>query len=169
MAEDLIQAQRVEDLVIEDAQPQVYRHNAIDPKVIQILDTYNEYRFCSPRQDWETHVREDEQFRNNVQWDSDEIDDLEAKGQSPVTINRIHPAIDTAVSILTQNNPQFRCLAKEDADVKDAKLRNDIFEYILTTVNDFQRKNKKFVNDYYEKSVGIFQVYQDLSKAGMAR
>lgn len=57
-------------------------------------------------------------------------DILESRGQAPIVVNRIHPIVETAKSLLTYNSPQFRATAKEDSDSKTAKVFSDLFQHI---------------------------------------
>lgn len=163
-ATDLIEAKSLADSVELGLQtPQ--DTGAEDPRVTESLDRLRQFKFASPRTDWAEQVREDEQFRNGVQWTDDQVSKLEARGQAPIVINRIHPAVDTAVSMLTANNPQFRCTAEEDSDRADAKLRNDLLGYSMH-YNRFRSLSKRFINSFLEKSMGVLEIDQDFREGG---
>ena len=48
----------------------------------------------------------------------------------PIVVNRIHPIVETAKSLLTYNSPQFRSTGREDSDRDTAKVFSDLFQYI---------------------------------------
>lgn len=121
----------------------------------QLLEDY-----WSSRSTWASHALEDDEFRNNVQWDSKHVKVLDKRGQKPTTDNQIHPAVEQAKATLTANKPRFQATSRETSDMKTAAAISDLMSYIW----DISRGNvqlKQCIDDYYVKSMGAFQLYED--------
>jgi len=116
--------------------------------------------YSSSREMWAVKYQEAIEFRAGAQWSNEEKDVLEARGQAPIVVNRIHPIVETAKSLLTYNSPQFRSTAREDSDRDTAKVFSDLFSWIWeqSTGNE---ELKKVIDDYYVGGMGVFNVYQD--------
>ena len=116
--------------------------------------------YSSSREMWAVKYQEAIEFRAGAQWSNEEKDVLEARGQAPIVVNRIHPIVETAKSLLTYNSPQFRSTAREDSDRDTAKVFSDLFAWIWeqSTGNE---ELKKVIDDYYVGGMGVFNVYQD--------
>jgi len=134
---------------------------SIHPEVKETLELFDEYK--SARQIWAQHYQEALEFRAGAQWTHEEKETLESRGQAPIVVNRIHPIVETAKSLLTYNSPQFRAAAKEDSDVKTAKVFSDLFQHVWY-VSSGDEELKKTIDDYYVGGMGVFQVYQDPGK-----
>lgn len=121
----------------------------------ELLNTYD-----SARQTWAAQAHEDDLFRNNVQWNTDDQADLEERAQMAVARNVIHPAVEQAKAMLTANKPRFSATGREDSDTKVAKLFADILTYIwdISTGNSHL---KIAVDDYYVRGMGAMMVYSD--------
>ena len=114
----------------------------------------------SMREEWATKVREAEQFRNGVQWNKEQVTELERRGLSPIVVNRIHPAIETAKAMLTSRKPEFRATAREDSDRRVAAVFSDIFQWIWDKSSG-DVELKRAIDDYYVGGMGVLQAYQD--------
>tara|TARA_R100001510_G_scaffold57736_2_gene67281 strand:- start:1620 stop:3956 length:2337 start_codon:yes stop_codon:yes gene_type:complete len=116
--------------------------------------------YSSSREMWAVKYQEAIEFRAGAQWSNEEKDVLEARGQAPIVVNRIHPIVETAKSLLTYNSPQFRSTAREDSDRDTAKVFSDLFAWIWeqSTGNE---ELKKVIDDYYVGGMGVFNIYQD--------
>jgi hypothetical protein len=117
-------------------------------------------QYSSERFDWASQVVENDAFRNNAQWTSTQQKTLEERGHSPLVLNRIHPAVEMAKSMMTANRPRFTCSPREDSDTKMARLWGDILAYIWDT----SRGNtviKRVIDDYYVKGMGVLLCYID--------
>ena len=118
--------------------------------------------YSASRFDWAAQVVENDAFRNNAQWTTDQEKVLKERGHSPIVLNRIHPAVEMAKSMMTANRPRFTCSPREDSDVKMARLWGDILSYIWDT----SRGNtviKRVIDDYYVKGMGCLMCYIDPS------
>ena len=135
--------------------------DVIDPEVELSKELYTEYN--SSREQWAQSYQEAIEFRAGAQWTLEEQEVLESRGQAPIVVNRIHPIVETAKSLLTYNSPQFRASAREDSDRGTAKVFSDLFQYIWqTSVGD--EELKQTIDDYYVGGMGCFLVYQDPMK-----
>ena len=72
----------------------------------------------------------DREFRLGKQWSSEQRKVLESRGQAPIVVNRIHPAVEAAKAMLTSNRPSFRVSPREDSDNKVAQALNGVIDYI---------------------------------------
>jgi len=116
--------------------------------------------YSSSREMWAVKFQEALEFRAGAQWTNEEKDVLEARGQAPIVVNRIHPIVETAKSLLTYNSPQFRSTAREDSDRSTAKVFSDLFAWVWdqSTGNE---ELKKVIDDYYVGGMGVVNCYQD--------
>jgi len=129
------------------------------PEEVELTrELFTEYK--SSRELWAQKFQESIEFRAGAQWTNEEQEVLESRGQAPIVVNRIHPIVETAKSLLTYNSPQFRATAREDSDVKTAKVFSDLFQYIWQS-SAGDEELKKIIDDYYVGGMGVMQVYQD--------
>lgn len=130
----------------------------INPEVDFSLELFREYK--SSREQWAEKFQESVEFRAGAQWTNEEAEVLESRGQAPIVVNRIHPIVETAKSLLVYNSPQFRSTAREDSDNKTAKVMSDLFSWVWD-VSSGNEELKRVVDDYYVGGMGVFNVYQD--------
>jgi hypothetical protein len=116
--------------------------------------------YSNKRETWATKAQEDKEFRLGVQWTSDQKRVLEARGQSPVVVNRIHPAVETAKAMITANRPSFRVAAREDSDNKVAQVISSLLSYMYD-ISDGRSAIRDVIDDYYVTGLGYMHVYQD--------
>jgi hypothetical protein len=122
---------------------------------IELLTEYNNLREI-----WAVKFQESIEFRAGAQWSQDERDILEQRGQAPIVVNRIHPIVETAKSLLTYNSPEFRSSAREDSDRDTAKVFSDLFAWMWDQSSG-NEELKKIVDDYYVGGMGVMHIYQD--------
>ena len=72
-------------------------------ETLELFDTYS-----SKRDNWAAQAKEDKEFRLGKQWTAEQRDTLTSRGQAPIVINRVHPAVESAKAMLTSNRPSFR-------------------------------------------------------------
>ena len=130
----------------------------IDEEVQLTRELFHDYK--SARELWAQKFQESVEFRAGAQWTNEERDTLEARGQAPIVVNRIHPIVETAKSLLTYNSPQFRSTGREDSDRDTAKVFSDLFQYIWQ-ISSGDEELKRAIDDYYVGGMGVLQVYQD--------
>tara|TARA_R100001594_G_scaffold44427_1_gene76859 strand:+ start:5231 stop:7438 length:2208 start_codon:yes stop_codon:yes gene_type:complete len=132
------------------------------PDSKKIADETNDlYRKYSSKRDvWAQHVKEDREFRLGRQWTKEQEDVLKARGQAPVVVNRIHPAVESAKAMITANRPSFRVAPREDSDNKVAQVISALLAYMYD-ISDGRTEVRTAVDDYYVCGMGLIQVYQD--------
>tara|TARA_R100001015_G_C4633578_1_gene198732 strand:- start:2315 stop:4666 length:2352 start_codon:yes stop_codon:yes gene_type:complete len=128
------------------------------PEVQESLELLTEYD--NSRETWAVKFQESLEFRAGAQWTNEERQVLENRGQAPIVVNRIHPIVETAKSLLTYNSPQFRSTAREDSDRDTAKVFSDLFSWVWTQSSG-DEELKKVIDDYYVGGMGVLNVYQD--------
>ena len=128
-----------------------------DPKKF-IEETRNLFDVYSKERDhWAKHAKEDKEFRLGRQWTKEQEDVLLARGQAPIVVNRIHPAVEAAKSMLTANRPSFRCAPREDSDNKVAQIFSNLLAYMYD-ISDGSTVVRQVVDDYYTMGVGYINV-----------
>jgi len=130
------------------------KHDVVN-ETLELFDKYS-----SKRDTWAQHAKEDKEFRLGRQWSSEQKRVLESRGQAPIVINRVHPAVESAKAMLTSNRPSFRCAPREDSDNKIAQVLSSLLAYMYD-VSDGRSVIRQAVDDYYVMGVGYMQIYQD--------
>ena len=126
-----------------------------------IDETQNLYNvYSTNREDWAKHAKEDKEFRLGRQWTKEQERVLLARGQAPIVINRIHPAVEAAKAMLTANRPSFRVAPREDSDKKVANVFSSLLTYMYD-ISDGATVVRQVVDDYYTMGVGYINVYQN--------
>tara|TARA_Y100001963_G_scaffold158245_1_gene257202 strand:+ start:2874 stop:5174 length:2301 start_codon:yes stop_codon:yes gene_type:complete len=120
-------------------------------------------QYDSSREPWAQKFQESVHFRAGAQWTKDQQEILESRGQAPIVVNRIHPIVETAKSLLTYNSPQFRSTGREDSDRQTAQVFSDLFQWIWQESNG-DTELKQVIDDYYVGGMGVLQTYQDPDK-----
>jgi len=126
-------------------------------ETLELFNIYNQ-----SREIWATNAKEDKEFRLGRQWTAEQEDILIARGQSPVTVNRIHPAVESAKAMLTSNRPSFRVAPREDSDNKVAQVVSALLSYMID-ISDGTSVIRSAIDDYYVMGMGLIQVFQDPS------
>ena len=126
--------------------------------VNETIDIYQ--RYSKKRDTWAVEAKEDKEFRLGKQWTKSQAETLKKRGQAPIVVNRIHPAVETAKSMITANRPSFRVAPREDSDKKVANVMSALLSYMYD-VSDGRTVIRKVVDDYYVAGLGFIQVYQD--------
>ena len=130
----------------------------VHPEVIKSLELLEHY--MNMRNEWATRFREAEEFRNGVQWNANQVNELKKRGQTPIVVNRIHPAVETAKAMLTSRKPEFRATAREDSDRKVADVFSSLFQWMFD-ISAAEVELKRMIDDYYVGGMGVLQAYQD--------
>ena len=130
----------------------------VHPEVIKSLELLEHY--MNMRNEWATKFREAEEFRNGVQWNANQVNELKKRGQTPIVVNRIHPAVETAKAMLTSRKPEFRATAREDSDRKVADVFSSLFQWMFD-ISAAEVELKRMIDDYYVGGMGVLQAYQD--------
>ncbi len=131
------------------------------PLVDDTLDLFQKYG--SKRDNWAKHAKEDKEFRLGRQWTQEQEDILNARGQAPVVVNRVHPAVEAAKSMMSANRPSFRVAPREDSDNKVAQVMSAMLAYMYD-ISDGRTAVRQMIDDYYVMGLGYLHVYQDPMK-----
>jgi len=126
--------------------------------VDETIALYQDWR--DKREAWATQAQENAEFRLSKQHTEEQKDAIEARGNAALSINRIHPAVETAKSMLTSRRPGFNVVAREDSDVKTAKVFSELLSYIWD-ISDGDTVMRQAIDDYYVKGMGCILVYVD--------
>ena len=116
--------------------------------------------YSKNREHWAQKAQSDREFRLGVQWTKEQEKTLRDRGQSPIVVNRIHPAVEAAKSMITANRPAFRVAPREDSDNKVAQTLSALLSYMYD-ISDGRNVIRDIVDDYYVTGLGYIQVYQD--------
>jgi len=116
--------------------------------------------YSSKREMWANQAQEDAEFRLGRQWSSEQQRVLLERGQAPLVVNRIHPAVEAAKALLTSGKPQFRVSPREDSDNKVAQVFNGLLEY-MWYISDGTQALRNVIDDYYTMGMGAMCVYID--------
>lgn len=119
--------------------------------------------YSNVRQAWAERAQEDRKFRFGEQWSEDDVANLEARGQAPIVVNRVHPAVEAAKAMLTANRPSFRVSPREDSDNQTAQAINGLLQYIWQC-SDADSVMREVIDDYYVTGMGCAYVYVDPNK-----
>ena len=96
----------------------VEKESEIDKDVVQ--NTQDLWRtYSNKRETWANQAQEDAEFRLGKQWTDEQARILLERGQAPLVVNRIHPAVEAAKALLTSTRPSFRVSPREDSDKDD--------------------------------------------------
>ena len=128
------------------------------PLVDETLQLWKEYG--NKRDIWAQHVQEDREFRLGRQWTKEQEDILKARGQAPIVVNRIHPAVEAAKAMMSANSPAFRVAPREDSDNKISQTLSALLAYMYD-ISDGRTVVRQMIDDYYVTGLGYIQVYQD--------
>lgn len=121
----------------------------------RIFDLYKQ-----KRDSWEVQAREDQEYRLGRQWTKEQEETLKSRGQAPIVVNRIHPAVETAKALLTANRPSFKVSPREDSDTRVANVLNQLLTYMYD-ISDGRTIVRKAIDDYYVTGLGYILVYQN--------
>ena len=116
--------------------------------------------YSTKRELWAEQAQEDAEFRLGRQWTAEQQRILLERGQAPLVVNRIHPAVEAAKALLTSGKPQFRVSPREDSDNKVAQVFNSLLEY-MWYISDGTQALRNSIDDYYTMGLGAMMVYID--------
>ena len=126
--------------------------------VDETLDLWK--RYGDKRDNWAKHAKEDKEFRLGRQWTEEQETVLKARGQAPIVVNRVHPAVEAAKSMMSANRPSFRVAPREDSDNKVAQVLSSLLAYMYD-ISDGRTVVRQMIDDYYVMGLGYIHVYQD--------
>ena len=117
-------------------------------------------RWHDARKEWEDHAREDIDFYLGNHFTQEESDELAARNQSSIPLDRIYSAIEQFKAIITSKPPKFSAMPREDSDSDLASVWKTILEYIWN-ISDGNEVFKQTVHDYAVTGLGYFYAYVD--------
>tara|TARA_R100001082_G_C4364994_1_gene161429 strand:- start:820 stop:2856 length:2037 start_codon:yes stop_codon:yes gene_type:complete len=117
-------------------------------------------KWTDARDEWDDHAREDIDFYLGNHFSETEVDQLESRNQSNLTIDRLYSAIEQFKAIITSKPPKFSAVGREDSDTKMAQVWKVILEYIWD-ISDGNEVFKQVVHDYAITGLGYFYAYID--------
>jgi len=129
-----------------------------DKRVEQVRELWR--RWSDARKEWEDHAREDIDFYLGNHFSSSEADELEARNQSNIPLDRIYSAIEQFKAIITSKPPKFSAMPREDSDSDLANVWKTILEYVWN-VSDGNEVFKQVIHDYAVTGLGYFYAYVD--------
>ena len=129
-----------------------------DPRADLNQELYRKWR--DARSDWDTEARNDIDFYLGNHFTTDESNDLQARNQPDVPMDRISPAIEKLKAVLTSRPPVFTASPREDSDAKMAKVWQTILGYIWDS-SDGDAHIKDAIHDYAVTGLGYLYVYTD--------
>jgi len=127
----------------------------------ETIELYDQY--SQSRDTWARQAKEDREFRLGRQWTTEQEETLKNRGQAPIVVNRIHPAVEAAKAILTSNRPSFRVAPREDSDNKVAQVVSALLAYMYD-ISDGRTNIRTAVDDYFVCGMGVLNFYQDPTK-----
>ena len=137
----------------------VEKESEVQEDIVDV--TQNLWRtYSSKREVWAEQAQEDAEFRLGRQWTSEQQRILLERGQAPLVVNRIHPAVEAAKALLTSGRPQFRVSPREDSDNKIAQVFNGLLEY-MWYISDGTQALRNVIDDYYTMGMGAMCMYID--------
>ena len=129
-------------------------------KEVQLSEDLIERYDTADRKNFVENDAKNKQFRNNVQWEDAQVRILEKRLQVPLVVNMTHPAVELAVAFLTENQPRWQAIGREDSDVNAGALYSDIASWIWY-INVADVMFKEIVDDYYVGGMGGFYLDVD--------
>ena len=121
-------------------------------------ELYRKWR--DARSDWDTEARYDVDFYHGNHFSSEEVDELQARNQADVPMDRIGPAIEKFKAVLTSRAPAFTLTPREDSDVKVASVWRTIMGYVWNN-SDGDWQLKQAIHDYATTGMGYLYAYID--------
>ena len=118
-------------------------------------------RWLDARREWENQAREDIDFYLGNHFSEAENNELEARNQSNVPLDRLYSAIEQFKAIITSKPPKFSAVGREDSDNNLANVWKTLLEYIWD-ISDGNEVFKQVVHDYAVTGLGYFYAYIDM-------
>ena len=129
-----------------------------DKRAIQVRDLWR--RWLDARKEWEDHAREESDVYLGNNFSESESDELEARNQSSLPLDRLYSANEQLKAIITSKPPKFSAMPREDSDSDLANVWKVILEYIWN-ISDGNEIFKQAVHDYAVTGLGYFYAYVD--------
>jgi len=132
-----------------------------DSRVKEVRELWR--RWLDARKEWENQAREDIDFYLGNHFSQEENDELQARNQSNVPLDRLYSAIEQFKAIITSKPPKFSAVGREDSDNNLANVWKTLLEYIWD-ISDGNEVFKQVVHDYAVTGLGYFYSYIDMEE-----
>ena len=132
-----------------------------DSRVKEVRELWR--RWLDARKEWENQAREDIDFYLGNHFSQEENDELEARNQSNVPLDRLYSAIEQFKAITTSKPPKFSAVGREDSYNNLANVWRTLLEYIWD-ISDGNEVFKQVVHDYAVTGLGYFYSYIDMEE-----
>ena len=129
-----------------------------DIRAKEIKDLWR--RWFDARSEWDTQAREDIDFYLGNHFSSSEVEELDSRNLSSLSMDRLYAAIEQFKAIVTSKPPKFTAVAREDSDSKLANVWKTILEYVWD-ISDGNEVFKQVIHDYAVTGLGYFYAYVD--------
>ena len=110
---------------------------------------------------WKDKAKTWYEYYNGDQWTSEEITELEARGQAVTTYNHIAPAIDSIIGGERQNRPEIKMAGRTPDDDRVAQVKTELYKYI-TYNSDTDNELDKQIKDYLITGRGWMNIFPDI-------
>ena len=112
----------------------VKQENSYDQKD---LDKYTKQveTFFNVTLDNRTLCERDRDYKNNIQWTSDERTKIIARGQAPITVNRVKPKVEGLKGLLVSRRTDPKALPRTPKHEKGAEAVTDGLRYVNDNVD----------------------------------
>ena len=129
-----------------------------DKRALTNQELFDRYR--NDRQGWEVDAREDLDFYLGNHFSESESNELAARNQADVPMDRISPAVERLKSMLTSRPPSFTVVPREDSDSSLAYLWREIMGFVWQN-SDGDAQVKQGIHDYCVVGFGYLYTYID--------
>jgi hypothetical protein len=72
----------------------------------------------------------DADFYDSIQWSDEDAEELRQRGQAPLVINQIKPAVDWVIGTEKRTRVDFKVLPREADDTKGAEVKSKLMKYV---------------------------------------
>ena len=158
---DLQESRRTTELAInrlpsaEDAVERPQRNELDNPKnkalFKKLMGMYR--RELARQSENRAEMDRDEDFYDNVQWDSEDAEVLKDRGQIPIVYNVLKPTLDVVMGSEKRARSQFRVLPRRKDGSKPAERKTQLMKYI-DDVNRSQFATSRAFEDSIKVGVG---------------
>ncbi len=124
-----------------------------------IIDLFDLYR-SGQAANWKADAANDIEFVNNAQWEESIAMSLEDANQPVLTNNEMKPTRDQVVQQLTDNDPRWWAIPRENSDTKLAGDISDLASYIWDKSNG-NMHFRKAVEDLEDTGLFVMYTYYD--------
>jgi hypothetical protein len=119
------------------------------------LDSNDAYRLLQKLRDWRAEESRrqrtnrfqqaiDADFYDHIQWQQEHIQELEARGQAPLTFNRVALAVDWMVGTQVRTRMDWNILGRGANDMEAAQAKTKVFKYLADNENAQQSLTAAF-------------------------